>query len=86
MRVAFLDTIVFDKFLISPKLYMFIIRYPTSSVDISLLIIYYTDFCDVDEGMMTIAGCGGEWVAYSQAGLARRNLWDSPFTISSYVS
>ena len=47
MRDTFLNTIVLDKLLISPKLYMFIIRYPTLSIDIKRKINRtYTPFGD----------------------------------------
>ena len=83
MRVAFLDTIVFDKFLISPKLYILIIHYPTSSVDISKLIIYYTDWNDVDEDLTAMSAHGGGWYEGDQAGAALRNLYNTP-TVSGY--
>jgi len=83
MRVAFSNTIVLDKFLISPKLYILIIHYPTSSVDISRLIKYYTDAHDVDENTMTISSQGGCWIDVNQAGAALRNLYNTP-TVSGY--
>lgn len=75
MRVAFSDTIVLDKFLISPKLYMFIFHYPTLSVDISKLIKYYTDYHDVDEDRTTICDQGGYW-NLNPAGVTCRILND----------
>lgn len=78
MRVAFLVTIVFDKFLISPKLYILIIHYPTSSVDISKLIIYYADFHNADEDLTTITAHGGYQAHGNQAGIAYRTLLSIP--------
>ena len=53
---------------------MFIIRYPTSSVDISKLIIYYTNFHDVDEETRTVIVHGGYWGHSQSAGIVHRNL------------
>ena len=53
---------------------MFIIRYPTSSVDISRLIIYYTDFHDVDEVIKSNPVQGGFWSHGIWTGLYDRSL------------
>ena len=80
MRVAFSDTIVFDKFLISPKLYMFIFCYSTSSIDISKLIIYYTDGHEVDEDTMTVMNQGGDWPTGSWVGITVRHIHDHSYS------
>jgi len=86
MRVAFSNTIVLDKFLISPKLYILIIHYPTSSVDISRLIKYYTDAHDVDENTMTISFQGGYWTDGSKVGITHRHAGDAPTTTFEFVA
>ena len=57
---------------------MLIIQYPTSSVDISKLIKYYTDNHDVDEDLKTIGVVGGSWSHVSGVGIADRNMIDPP--------
>ena len=71
MRVAFLDTIVFDKFLISPKLYIFIFCCSTATYNTNdskcrhwKTIKYYTDEHNVDEDLRTISLHGGDWGLY----------------------
>ena len=41
---------------------------------------------DVDEGMMTIAGYGGDWACRDMAGIALRCLADSPTTFDTVAS
>ena len=63
---------------LSPKLYIFIIQYPTSPVDISKLISYYTDSHDVDEDMRIIPIHGGRWIGGITAGVFDRAMDDAP--------
>jgi len=86
MRVTFSDTIVFDKFLISPKLYMFIIHYPTSSVDISKLIKYYTDNHDVDENVRSVTEQSGYWGYGTDVGIAFRYMCNDPLSADNTVA
>jgi hypothetical protein len=86
MRVAFSNTIVLDKFLISPKLYILIIHHPTSSVDISKLIKYYTDGHEVDEDLKTLMAQGGDWPDGSWAGITGREMDDSPTNVYDGVA
>lgn len=47
-------------------------------VDIFLKKKYYTDTHDVDEDLRAILVCGGEWSFITSAGVALRDLSDSP--------
>ena len=86
MRETFSDTIIFDKFLISPKLYILIFYYSTLSVDISKLIIYYTDGHDVDEDNRTVVYHGGYWPSDTGVGVAARYTDLIPSHISDRVA
>ena len=57
---------------------MFINQRPTLSVDISKLIIYYTDYHDVDEDKVSIASHSGHWDRNERVGMMFRNVQDSP--------
>ena len=95
MRVAFSDTIVFDKFLISPKLYILIFCCSTATYNTNAskcrhwkTIKYYTDQHDVDENRNTIPVYGGMWIgdrATSDGnGIYRRDMYD-PVDTASYT-
>lgn len=51
------------------------------------LIIYYTDWYDVDEDLTIICKCGGKWsenIGYP--GITDRDLVDAPSTTLDYVA
>ena len=49
-----------------------------ASSDISRLIIYYADWHDVDEDLMTVSSQGGEWFDKTYCGVIFRDLSDVP--------
>lgn len=55
-------------------------------VDISGLIIYYTDWHDVDENAITVSSQIGAWGDESRAGLTARNIGNDWFTAVSFVA
>ena len=42
------------------------------------MIIYYTDYHNVDEDQTTIASHSGHWNVTSNAGITRRELYSTP--------
>lgn len=46
----------------------------------------YTDGHDVDEDLMTISNCGGNWPRGNEAGITFRELFRSSFFISAGVA
>ena len=57
-----------------------------ASSDISKLIIYYTDWYDVDEDMATISLQSGSWVEETMAGITRRGIDINSTTTFEYVA
>jgi len=55
-------------------------------VDISRLIIYYTDYHDVDENARNIAGCGGDMFSGNAIGVTFRDMNNISTNISTYVA
>ena len=55
----------------------------------SKIFLNYTDWQDVDEDMMTIAGCGGNWNTWDKSeasGVMCRVMGDTPTTTSLTVA
>ena len=50
------------------------------------LIIYYTDWNDVDEDAMTLTRQGGDWTHISRAGITDRNLTSPSTDSGSHVA
>ena len=65
---------------------MFITRHPTSSVDISKLIKYYTDEHNVNEDITAITSYGGLWDWASGAGIIMRFMTGTPSSASNVAS
>jgi len=86
MRVAFLDTIVFDKFLIITKIIYTYNLLPYIVSRHQKLINYYTDEHNVDEDRVTITSQGGRWCELSTVGVSDRYIWNSPSSPSSNVA
>ena len=50
------------------------------------LVIYYTDYHDVDEDLKTIPIYGGWWTSNDMAGISERNVRSTPFNTYDYVA
>ena len=55
-------------------------------VDISRLIIYYTDNQDVDEDLRTISAHGGNWYYANEAGVTHRHMFDASTNVYDIVA
>ena len=86
MRVALLDTIVFDKFLIITEIiYTYnLLPYIVSRHQKS--INYYTDEHNVDEDLGTITNYGGAWGYVTSAGVMYRELLHSSTDVFDIVA
>ena len=74
-------------------IFIFIFEYPLRIISelikilVDTLIIYYTDFHDVDEEMVSIAKRGGYWSYYeSGEGITHWHLADSPSSALNTVA
>ena len=73
-------------------IFIFIFEYPLRIISelikilVDTLIIYYTDYHEVDEDMMTSLLQGGLWHNVTDVGITFRFITDSPSNLSSYVA
>jgi len=55
-------------------------------VDISKLIIYYTDWHNVDEDMVTLVYHGGRWQSATNVGVTYRDTDETPTHVSDTIA